>query len=194
MKRSLFLVGLLSLCGCPKPDHIEVEPDSLSFARRGDEVWVHAKFLDHTARTYLKQPQTWSTSDAKVATVDTKDKPGNVVAVGPGHCSITVKGEDGIEAELPVSVNTVERVDVKPAEVKLTDDGDKQPMVVTSFDIGGQPLKGRTPHMKCTDEKVCNSDGENVWPVGIGTSTLEVAVDDKTVKIPVSVEKGKGKK
>ncbi len=193
MPRSLVLVGLLALCGCPKPDHIELEPTSLSLARRGDEVWVHAKFLDHTSRVYLKQPQTWSSSDPKVATVDTKDKPGNVVAVGPGHCTGTVKGEEGVEAELSVAVNTVERVVAKPPEVKLTDDGEKQPMTITALDIGGQALKGRTAHLKCVDEKVCNSDGENVWPVGVGFTVLEVVIDDKAIKVPVTVEKGKGK-
>jgi hypothetical protein len=195
MKRWLPLLAcLLALPGCPKPDHIELEPTELTFARRGEEVWVHAKFLDHTSHVYLKQPATWSSSDPKVAAVDNSEKPGNVTAKGPGHCTITVKGDDGIEAELSVTVSTVEKLKVEPAEVKLNEDGEKQPMSVTALDVGGHPLKGRTAHLKCQDEKVCNSDGDNVWPVGAGATILEVALDDQTVKVPVTVEKGKAKK
>jgi hypothetical protein len=195
MSRSLLLIGCLALlAGCPKPEYIELEPTQLSFARRGEAVWVHAKFLDHTSRVYLKQRQSWKSSDPTVATVDNVEQPGNVTATGPGHCSITVTGQDDIQAELSVSVNTVEKLQVTPPEVKLTDDGEKQPMGVVGLDYHGRPIKGRTAHLKCDDEKVCNSDGENVWPVGVGATTLEVAMDDQTIKVPVSVEKGKGKK
>jgi hypothetical protein len=189
MKRGAILVLLLA--GCMKPDHVEFEPEQLSMTRRGEQVWVHAKYLDHQGRTYPKEQATWTSSDPKVATVDAKDKPGNVTAVGPGHCTITARTEGGIEAELPVSVLTVEKLQVSPLEVKLSEDSDKQPMQVVALGPDNRPLKGRQPHMKCLDEKVCNSDGENVWPVGPGATTLEVNVEDQTVKIPVAVEKGK---
>ena len=100
----------LASTGCLEPDHIELDPQSLTFTRKGDQVWVHALFKDSKGKQFTKQAATWSSSNDKVATVDTKEKPGNVVAIGPGHATITVKGEGNLMAELSVDVVTVERL------------------------------------------------------------------------------------
>jgi hypothetical protein len=181
----------LFLTACPKPDHIELDPSQLTFTRKNQETWVHAIFKDHQGRSYMKQEQTWSSSDEKVATVDNKDKPGNVVSVGPGHATITVKGDD-IEAEVGVTVTLVMKLKVSPDTVTMGTDGEKVPMLAQAFDQNNRLLKDRQVHGKCENEKVCNFDGENVWPAGDpGQTTLVLDVDDQEARIPVTVEKGK---
>jgi hypothetical protein len=185
----------LGLVGCLKPDHIEMEPQSLTLNRRGDQVWVRAIFKDHQSRVYPKEHTVWASSDPKVATVDNKEKVGNVVATGPGSCTVTVKNDDGLEAELPVTVATVEKIKVAVATVELElVDGENPhvPLVAQGLDVNGKWLKDRKPHYKCLNEKICNSDGDNIWAAGDpGESEIEVSVDDLMVKIPVVVTKGK---
>ena len=191
MRRLLVVVPLL-LAGCLNPDHIEMEPSQLTLHRRGDEVWLHAVFKDNRGKQYPKQETSWSSSNDAVAKVDNKDKPGNVVAVGPGHATITVTGA-GLSAEVPVDVITVEGVKVSPTAIKMTVDGERVPVQVVALDHQGRPLKDRKAHMKCANEKICNSDGDGVWPAGDpGETTLEVSIDDKTLTVPVTVEKGAG--
>ncbi|MBS2026546.1 MAG: Ig-like domain-containing protein [Deltaproteobacteria bacterium] len=192
---TLTAVLALSATGCLEPDHIELDPQSLTFTRRGDQVWVHAIFKDSKGKQFTKQPATWSSSNDKVATVDNKEKPGNVVAVGPGHATITVKGEGNLMAELSVDVVTVEKLSVEPNPVKMTVDSERVAPKILALDVNGHLLKDRKAHIKCANEKICNSDGDGIWPAGDpGETTAEVAVDDKTVTVQVVVEGGKKKK
>jgi len=185
-------VSLLALVGCLKPDHIEMKPEQLTFNRRGDQVWVRAIFKDSRGKVYTRQAQTWSSSNDAVAKVDNAQKPGNVTAVGPGHATISVKG-DGLDAELPVDVITVEKLKVSPIPITLTTDSERVVPDVQALDVNGRPIKGRTPHMKCADEKICNSDGQGIWPAGDpGKTTVTISVEDQTVTVPVIVTKGKG--
>lgn len=197
MRKAILLLALaVGGSGCLKPDHIDMEPKELSFSRRGDETWVHAIFRDERGKQYPKEHAVWSSSDEKVAKVDNHDKPGNVVATGPGHATITVKSDEGLVAELPVNVVTVEKIKVSPDTVKLTTDGERVVLAVQAFDGSGHVLRDRKAHMACANEKVCNSDGDGVWPSGeAGQTTVEVDVDDQKVVVPVVVEEGKsGKK
>jgi hypothetical protein len=191
--RKLAAVLLLALAGCLGPDHIEMEPNQLTFSRRGDQVWEHAVFMDTRGKSYPRQAATWSSSNEKVAKVDNVEKPGNVTAVGPGHAVISVKGAGGLVAEVRVDVETVEKLKVAPNPVKLVLDGDRVALQVEPLDVDGHVLRERKPHLKCANEKVCNCDASGVWPVGEGQTTVEVAVDDQTVTLPVVVEKGKKK-
>lgn len=194
MRRLLAFLPVLMLAGCLNPDHIELEPKQLTLSRRGDQVWVHAIFLDNRGKQYPRQETHWTSSNDKVASVDNRDKPGNVVAVGPGHATITVTG-DNLSAELPVDVVTVEGLKVSPQPIKMTVDGERVAVQAVALDYQGHPLRDRKPHMKCANEKICNSDGDGVWPAGDpGETTVEISIDDKSITVPVIVEKGSGKK
>lgn len=192
--RRLFALLPVLLAGCLNPDHIELEPKQLTLNRRGDEVWVHAVFKDNRGKQYPKMETRWTSSNEAVAKVDTTQKPGNVVAVGPGHATVTVEG-GGLTAELPVDVVTVEGLKVNPPMIKMTVDGERVPVQAIALDHQGRPLRDRKAHMKCANEKICNSDGDGVWPAGDpGETTVEISVDDKSMKVPVVVEKASGKK
>jgi hypothetical protein len=178
----------LAAAGCTGPDHIEMDPNQLTFTRRGSEVWVHALFKDHKGKQFPKEAATWSSSNEQVAKVDNKEKPGNVVAVGPGHATITVKGEGELSAELPVDVVTVEKVTIEPNPFKIPMDETLTPKV-EAFDVNGRLLRDRKPHFKCNNDKLVQPAGDGLWSAGEpGTTTCEVAVDDKTVILTVAVD------
>lgn len=194
MRRLTLCLGLL-LASCLKPDHIELEPTQVTFTRRGDQLWVHALYKDSRGKQYTREHGTWSSSDEKVVKVDSVQRPGNLLAVGPGHATVTVKSDDGLEAEVPVEVNTVEKLQVSPQPIALSVDGERVLVKVLALDVDGHPLKDRKAHLKCTNEKICNSDGEGVWPAGDpGTTTLEVSLDEHELAVPVIVAPAKAAK
>jgi hypothetical protein len=89
----------------------------------------------------------------------------------------------------------VEKLKVSPQPITLTVDGERVLVQVQALDVDGHPLKDRKAHLKCTNEKICNSDGDGVWPAGDpGTTTLEVSLDEHELKIPVIVLAAKGGK
>ena len=194
MRRLCLCFGLL-LASCLKPDHIELEPGQVTLTRRGDQLWVHALYKDGRGKQYTREHGTWRSSDERVVKVDSVERPGNVLAVGPGQATVTVKSDDGLEAEVPVQVVTVEKITVSPQPITLVVDGDRVLVKVTALDVDGHPLRDRKAHLKCTNEKICNSDGDGVWPAGDpGTTTLEVALEDHTLNVPVTVTAGKASK
>ena len=194
MRRLSLCFGLL-LASCIKPDHIELEPGQVTLTRRGDQLWVHALYKDGQGKQYTREHGTWSSSDEKVVKVDSVQRPGNLLAVGPGHATVTVKSDDGLVAEVPVEVVTVEKLKVSPQPITLTEDGERVLVQVQALDVDGHPLKDRKAHLKCTNEKICNSDGDGVWPAGDpGTTTLEVSLDEHSLTVPVTVLAAKGGK
>ena len=134
------LLALPLLAGaCTNADHIEIEQTSITLRRRGEEVWVRAQFKDRKGASYPRTHATWHSSDEKVVTVDGKEKPGNLKAIGPGHATVTVKGEGGLEGELTVHVVTAEKLQIEPAKVELGTDGEKVPLKITALDAEGHP-------------------------------------------------------
>lgn len=186
------LFAALGLSACTKADHIEFDQNAVTLKRRGDEVWLHAKFLDRKGASFPKTAASWRSSNDKVATVANSPKPGTVTAVGPGHATITVKTDYGLEADVEVLVDTVEGLKVEPQklEIQVPPEGEaleKVDLKVTALDAEGRPLRDRTPRVRCLDEKICNVDGAGgVWPVGAaGETTVEVDLDGKKVVVPV---------
>ena len=53
----------------------------------------------------------------------------------------------------------------------------------------GRLLRDRKPHFKCNNDKLVQPAGDGLWSAGEpGTTTCEVAVDDKTVILTVAVD------
>jgi hypothetical protein len=182
----------LTLAGaaCSRVDYVEIDPSQVVLKRRGEGLGLRAKPKNRNGVYYPRMPITWKSDDPKVVTVD---EAGQLSAVGSGHALVTAAA-GGQTAQVEVDVQTVETVRISPNKTSMNvDDGAFRPQIEA---LGGQGhvLKGRTIEMKSGDDNVADVDGEQVWPVGPGHTTVTVRADDRTAPIDVTVTgTGKGK-
>ncbi len=175
---------LLALGACNKPDYIEIEPKERSFTRRGDKVWARIIAKSRQGRSFPGVKASWKSSNEDVFKVD---EAGRLETVGPGRAVLTAT-YDGLEAEAPVEVITVEQITVEPLSLDLDMETGSTSLKVVAFDHQGRELKGRNkPRTKCGDEKVCTSAEESVFPSNPGNTVLTVSVEGQQVEIPVTV-------
>lgn len=176
---------LLALGACNKPDYIEIEPKELTFTKRGDSsVWARIIAKSRQGRTFPGVKASWKSSDESVFKVD---EAGRVESVGPGRAILTAR-YDGLEAEAPVEVITVEKIAVEPMTLELDMETGSKSLKIVAFDHKGRELKGRNrPRTKCGDEKVCTSAEESIFPSNPGATVLTVSVEGQQVEIPVTV-------
>lgn len=178
---------LAAACG---PSHIELDPSSVQLFNRGQKAKVHARPMGSDGRPQADKACTWSSSDPKIASVE--GKPGNdalVAAVGHGRAS--VKCTIGkVEAEIPVAVALVDKLEVSPTSVdlKVTDEPVATPLKIRAVDGEGHEVQGRTALTRCLDENVCRGDGHGqLWAVGAGATKAVVQMDDGQAEVQVRV-------
>ncbi len=177
------LLGSLAALACAKVDFVEIEPSQVVLKRRGEGLQLHAKPKSRNGVYYPSLPVEWKSDDPKVARVDPS---GQLTAVGYGHTVVTAKA-GGQSATVDVDVQTVESVRITPAKVEMKVDDQAFHPEIEPLDGAGHVLRNRTIEMKAADENVADVDGEQVWPVGPGHTTVTVRADDKTGQIDVTV-------
>jgi hypothetical protein len=178
--RAALAVAVLSAAACrPQAARIETEPSTLRFGVRGQAAKVHAAPIARNGTPVPDQICTWSSTDAKVASVSGPHNDATVTAVGPGTASVVCAIGD-LRAEIPVQVRIVSRVTVRPdkASLKVTDEPAPFPLEVSAFDDAGAPVLGRIALSRCTNENVCRGDGRGqLWAVAAGETTAFVEVE-----------------
>ncbi len=190
MRWVALIAAVAGLAACSKVDYVEIEPSQVVLKRRGEGILLRAKPKSRNGVYYPRLPVEWSSDDPKVARVDGS---GQLTAVGSGHTVVTPKA-GGQTATVDVEVDTVESVRITPNKVEMKVDDQAFRPEVEPLDGAGHLLKGRSIEMKAADENVADVDGEQVWPVGPGHTTVTVRADDKTSSIDVTVTgTGKGK-
>jgi hypothetical protein len=172
-----------SVLACAKVDYVEIEPSQVLLKRRGEGIWLRAKPKSRNGVYYPRLPIEWKSDDPKVARVDPT---GQLTAVGYGHTLVTAKA-GGQSATVDVDVETVESVRITPNKVEMKVDDQAFRPEVEPLDGAGHVLRNRTIEMKAADENVADVDGEQVWPVGPGHTTVTVRADDRTADIDVTV-------
>jgi hypothetical protein len=179
----LLALGLLAVT-CDRPDFLELEPKSHTFARPGEDVWWKAVARTRQGKILHKVTVSWSSSDEKVVTVDAK---GRVRAVGPGVAKVLARvGE--LSAEAAVEVVAVGKVTVEPTEgLTLEARGEGKPIVIKVYDVQGRPLNDRVPVARCQDENICRVFPDGVHGVDSGETRLLVKAEGATAEIPVKV-------
>ena len=191
--RSTILTCLsLALLGaaCSPVDYVEIEPNQVVLKRRGEGLWLRAKPKSRSGVYYPRLAISWKSDDPKVVSVDPS---GQLSAVGSGHTVVTATA-GGKNASVEVDVQTVESVRITPNKTEMTVDDPAFRPTIEPLDGQGHVLKGRTVEMKSADENVADVDGEQVWPVGPGHTTVTVRADDRNAQIDVTVTgTGKGK-
>ena len=138
--------------------------------RRGEGMGLHAKPKSRNGVYYPRMAISWKSDDPKVVTVDAA---GQLTAVGSGHTLVTAAA-GGQTAQVEVDVQTVESVRITPNKAELTVDSPAFHPQVDPLDGQGHVLRGRTIEMKSGNEDVADVDGEQVWPIGPGHTTVTV--------------------
>lgn len=208
-----FLVLAFFLTACAGgPMSAEMNKKAVKLEKMGATANLSVTFKDkNDAKTEAKGPVSWTSSDAKVATVAA----GVVTAVGTGTATISA-----MAGELTDSATVTVQI---PAQLKLGPDtikmalGDKKKLSAKIIDTAGAEIVGKkiafksaSPEVaKVSGEGVVNAAGEGVTFVTASWGTLaaksKIVVkkekDDKPVKA-VGIKKkdtkkgkkGKGKK
>lgn len=188
--RALVLpVAALLLTACWTVERIELDPGSLRFAGTGKSSRVHATPIDRHGRAVPEQTCVWSSSDARVATVEGVHNDATVVAVGPGTAAVRCRIRD-VTVESTVIVRMVTRVAVKPerADLKVLDTPAPLSLDVQAFDDQGAPFAGRVARVTCASEDVCRGDARGqLWAVGAGDTTATVEIEGARATLPVHV-------
>ncbi len=143
---------------------------------------VYVKPEDATIKTIV-----YETSNPDVVTVD---KYGNIIAVGEGEATVTVKSADDETKSDTITVTVkkpVTEIGVTPAEVTLEKGGTEKLTVIVNDDATNKKVT-----FISSDEKVATVDEEgNIVAVGDGEAVITVVSDDNSeikVTVPVTVK------
>lgn len=183
-------LAALSLAACDGVARVELDPAALRFGVRGQTAKVHATPVAKNGKPLPGERCAWSSTDEKVATVAGPANDATVTAAGPG--TATVRCTIGkVDADLPVLVRVVARVELKQAraDLRVADEPAPFPLEVAVFDDGGAAVLGRSAFSRCANEEVCRGDGRaQLWAVAAGETTAFVEVEGaRSAEIPVKV-------
>lgn len=82
----------------------------------------------------------------------------------------------------------VERIEVEPKTVSLTEAGKKETLKATAVTADGKPMEGVKFEFASSDPKVATVDAKGtVVSVKSGSATVEIKGGDKSAKVPVEV-------
>ncbi|MHB8879068.1 MAG: Ig-like domain-containing protein [Myxococcaceae bacterium] len=185
-------LALLFALGCNKVDYIEIKPDNLILRQRNNEIWLQGHAMSRTGVHHSRTNVGWMVKDESVAKVDST---GKLTAVKSGHTEL-VATVGKVTAVVPVDVLFAEKLVVTPLTLQLVEGGKSQELEAKVYDYLGRPLRDRSPMFHSLDEKVANLGQNAVFPVGPGTTTIEVRVEElkQTVEVTVEPEKKAAKK
>lgn len=181
-------LGALAITACG-PARIDIDPASVQLFARGQKAGVHATPVSKNGRALPDQRCAWSSSDDKIARVAGRHNEATVTAAGQGRAVVRC-AIGSISAEVPVAVSVVSRVELNPKELELRvlDEATPASLNVRALDGEGREVQGRVVSTRCLDENVCRGDDRGqIWPVGPGSSMLQVRVDDGQVEARVRV-------
>ncbi len=186
MTRALPFVALvLSLTACERVDYIELKPSPIVIKQPTNQVFVEAKPMSRQGVRATKVSIAWSVKDADVATVDKK---GGVKGLKSGHTEVIAKVGD-VEARAPVDVLFVEKLEVEPRSIEMTEGDPAAALKVTAYDLDGKVLKDRTPTISTSDSKVARATGGGtVMALDPGKATITVQVEGKSASVDVTVK------
>ncbi|MBR6385740.1 MAG: Ig-like domain-containing protein, partial [Ruminococcus sp.] len=156
-----------------KVKEVNLTKTSLSLVVGGQSEKVSAVMLPVNAPN---QDEIWTTSDAKVATVNEN---GLITPVGAGACTVTVTSADNPNAKASLTVtvtnpnsNQVTDITLSTYKVNLTVGGQSQMPIVT---MTPSTASDKSEIWTSSDTKVATVNGDGlITPVGAGTCTVTV--------------------
>ena len=200
---------VVGLVACEKkPVTIQVTPATAKMDKLGMTQSLAASGMDAENNKLPLTAAQWTSSDAKVATVD---QTGKVTAVGSGSAQISV-AQEAVKGVAAVTVEIASAVKVEPSEVKIAKADDKPAVKATVVNEKGAPIAGKPVTFAIADTSVATvdatgvvtgvKDGSTMLSATSGSLKAEVkvevagmapAVEEKTAKNDKKGKKGKGK-
>lgn len=177
---------VLLASACQKLERIEVKPEKVQLSEAGQAVTLAARGLTADGEPVEKAEFEFSSSDAKVATVDAT---GKVSAVKSGTAGITVKSGEK-SALTPVEVVIPSAITVKGAPFTLTGLGSEAVVESEVQDDAGRPVKEAKLEYAAADANVVAVEGNKLVAKAVGTTSVTVSSGklkqsfDVTVKLP----------
>jgi hypothetical protein len=194
MRPLVFAIVSVVLCSaCEKIDYIELAPTEVVLKQPNNQVYVEAKPFSRAGNRAKHATIDWSIGDAAIATVSGK---GQVTPVADGDTEVIARIGD-VEARVPVRVIYVDRIEVEPAELIVTEGTEAAKVVVKAFRKNGKQITDRSVVMKVADKAIAQVVGTGqILPLDPGTTTIDVQVDNAhtSLKVIVEAEKKEDKK
>jgi uncharacterized protein YjdB len=164
---------------------VQVAPASLSLPA-GQGSTLTATVTDANGVVVTNRPVTWSTSDARVATVS---QAGVVAAVGVGTATISAaSGAATGTSAITVTAAPVQSVSVSPATLSLAQ-GKTGTLSATVVDAVGGTVSNPSVAWSSRDPSVASVDANTgvVTAVGVGSTTIDASSGGKTGSSTVTV-------
>jgi uncharacterized protein YjdB len=177
---------VLLASACAKLERIELKPAKVELGEAGQSVTLAARGLTEDGEPVEKAEFAFTSSDAKVATVDAS---GKVVAVKSGSASITVQSGEK-SAKAPVEVVIPSAILIKGAPFTLTGLGSQAVVEAEVQDDAGRPVKEAKLEYAAADGNVVEVTGNQLVAKAVGTASVTVTSGklqqsfDVTVKLP----------
>lgn len=194
MRPLVFAIVSVVLCSaCEKIDYIELAPTEIVLKQPNNQVWVEAKPFSRAGNRAKHATIDWSVADGSIAAVSGK---GQVTPVADGDTEVIARIGD-VEARVPVRVIYVDRVEVEPAELIVTEGSEAAKVTVKAFRKNGKQITDRSVVMKTGDKTIAQVVGTGqILPLDPGTTTIDVQVDNAhtSFKVTVEAEKKEDKK
>ena len=177
---------VLLASACAKVERIQVKPEKLALSEAGQVLTLSARGMTADGKPVEKAEFQFSTSDAKVATVDAT---GKVTAVKSGSAAITIKSGE-VSAQAPVEVSIPTAILIKGAPFTLTGLGSETVVEAEVQDDAGRAVKEAKLEFSAADANVVRLEGNKLVAKAPGTATLTATSGklkqtfDVTVKLP----------
>ncbi|QRK07893.1 Ig-like domain-containing protein [Archangium violaceum] len=169
---------------CAKVERIEVKPAKVELSEAGQTVALSARALTKDGEPVEKAELAFTTSDAKVATVDAT---GKVSAVKSGSAAISIKSGE-VSATAPVEVVIPSAITVKGAPFTLTGLGSEAVVEAEVQDDAGRPVKEAKLEYTSADANVVEVDGNRLIAKAVGATTVTATSGKLTQAIEVTVK------
>lgn len=175
---------VLLASACHKVERIEVKPAKVELSEAGQVMALTAVAVTAKGEPVEKAQLEFTTSDAKVATVDAT---GKVSAVKSGSASITVKTGE-VTAMAPVEVVIPSAITVKGAPFTLTGLGSEAVLEAEVQDDAGRPVQTAKLEYASADANVVAVEGNKLTAKAVGATTVTATSGKLKQEIPVTVK------
>jgi trimeric autotransporter adhesin len=164
---------------------VQVDPPTVSIPAR-QTATLTATLTDANGTVLTNRPVTWSTSDARVATVS---QAGVVTGVAAGTATISAKsGAATGTSAITVTPPPVQSVTVSPSTLSLTQ-GQTGSLSATVVDVTGATVSSPSVAWSSKDPAIATVDPNTgvVTAVAVGSTTIDATSGGKTGSSTVTV-------
>jgi hypothetical protein len=196
MRTAFVTASMLALLpACERVDYIELLPSELEFKAHGQQQYVETRCMARNGVRAVKARVSWTVKDPSIASIDSQAL---VKPLASGETELIARLGD-IEARVPVRVLFVERIEVEPKVLVLTEGQESMPLTVKTFGKGDRLYTDRIATLKTGNQAIARTvtnphgSGSAILPLDPGETTVEVQVDEIKASVQVRVEKDKKK-